>query len=165
MRHILRSCLLACTLLASLGAQTGPYDDLGLTMDGGVLTVIYGQVCGPVACASLPAGTVSGGESRSLVVYGAPVTPFVVALGLPQPCAAIPGFGNGLLLGAPVITLAVGTTSAPPFVPTPCNQGVAIVSLPVPRGTPAGITFRVQSLGIGQSGLPGFGPTLEARTQ
>lgn len=159
-------CLLSLTLLLPLlPAQSGPVNDVGLTMDGGVLTVIYGQVCGPVTCQPLPGGTIAGGESRTLVHYSAPVSPYVIALGLPGNCAQIAGIANVLLLGPPVLTVAVGLTSAPPFVPTPCDQGLAIHTLTVPRGAPSGVAFRVQSLGVSNSGALGFGPSIATAIQ
>jgi hypothetical protein len=152
--------LLSCALAQSALAQA---QDIGLTMDGGVLTVIYGQDCGPVACTPFAGGSVAAGESRSLVHFSAPQTLYAIAIGNPAACAAVPGFDNGLLLGNPLV-LGWGLTSAPPFVGLPCQQGMAVEQLTMPAGAPAGIVFRVQSFGQSLSGAFGFGPAIEATT-
>jgi hypothetical protein len=134
--------------------------DVGLTMDGGMLTVLYGQACGPVGCQPFPGGAVGQGQTRTLIHYGAPVSLYVIAAGLPAPCAAIPGIDNVLMLANPIV-LGFGLTSAPPFVPTPCQQGLAHQQLVIPPTAPIGVTFRLQSLGFGNSGALALGPAIE----
>src|SRR5688572_2394952 len=94
-------CLLLCALVArSASAQA---IDVGLTMDGGALTVIYGQDCGPVPCTPFPGGSVGANQQRNLTHYAAPQTLYVIAIGVPAPCTPIPGFDNALLLGGPIV--------------------------------------------------------------
>ena len=157
--------LLGCAFSQAALAQA---QDIGLTMDGGVLTVIYGQDCGPVGCTPFVGGQVAAGSSRSLVHLSAPQTLYAVAIGNPGACLAVPGFDNRLLLANPIV-LGWGLTSAPPFVGLPCQQGMAFEQLVIPAGVPAGIVFRVQSFGqsLGGPAGPGpfaFGPTIEATT-
>jgi hypothetical protein len=137
--------------------------DVGMTMDGGMLTVIYGQDCGPVACTPFVGGTVGIGQSRSVQVFAAPQSLYAVALGFPGTCLAIPGIENSLLLSSPVI-LNASITSAPPFVPLPCQQGVSSESFTIPAAAPTGIVFRIQVFGQSNSGAWAFGPTIEATT-
>ncbi|MFT4512979.1 MAG: hypothetical protein ACI89X_001500 [Planctomycetota bacterium] len=159
MKAILFS-FLSCALAQPVLAQA---QDIGLTMDGGVLTVLYGQDCGPVACTPFVGGSVAGGETRSLVHLSAPQTLYAIAIGNAGTCVAVPGFDNSLLLSNPFV-LGWGLTSAPPFVGLPCQQGMAFEQLVIPAGVPAGIVFRVQSFGQSLSGQFGFGPTIEATT-
>jgi hypothetical protein len=155
MRHALAS-LLALTLAPFAAAQA---TDVGLTMDGGVLTVIYGQDCGPVPCTPFVAGPIGIGQPRNLIHYGAPQTLYAIAVGLPVPCVPIPGFDNALQLWDPII-LDFGITTSPPFVPLPCPQGIANFQLVVPPSAPLGLTFHIQSLGVSNSGAFAFGPTI-----
>ncbi len=153
--------LAAALAAAPAAAQT---QDVGLTMDGGVLTVIYGQDCGPVTCTPMFGSVVGAGETRVLTQYSAPQTLYAIAFGLPGACLAVPGFDNRLLL-QDIILLDVGLTSAPPFVPLPCQQGVASFALTLPDTTPPGIVYRLQSIGVSvQSGAFAFGPAIEATT-
>jgi hypothetical protein len=136
--------------------------DVGLTMDGGILTVIYGQDCGPVTCTPMIGGAVGQGQSRTLVHYSEPQSLYAIAIGFPGPCVAIPGFDNALLLSSPLI-LGFGLTSSPPFVPLPCQQGIANESFTIPPNAPIGVVFRVQSLGVSpSSGVLAFSPAIEA---
>lgn len=151
-------CALAC--LAPATAQT---QDVGLTMDGGLLTVIYGQDCGPVGCTPFVAGPVGVGTTRTVVHYGAPQSLYAVAIGTPGPCLPVPGFDNAVLLQSPII-FDWGLTSAPPFVPTPCQQGLAPASFTIPASVPPGLVFRIQSLGQSNGGAFAFGPTIETVT-
>ncbi len=156
-------CLLLCALAARPACAQAI--EVGLTMGGGVLPVIFGQDCGPVPCTPFVAGPVGVNQPRILTHYGAPQTLYVIGLGLPAPCAPIPGIDNALLLGGPIV-LDWGITTSPPFVPLPCalSQGVANFSLVLPPTVPIGITFRVQSLGVSNSGALAFGPAIEAIT-
>jgi hypothetical protein len=160
MKSNLACLFLSSTLATAAAAQT---QDVGLYMDGGLLTVLYGQECGPVNCTPFVSGPVGAGETRSLTLFGAPVSFYAVALGFPGACLSIPAFDNVLLLDSPLI-LGFGLTSTPPFVPTPCQQGLAVETLTIPVGTPPGIVFRVQSLGVSNSGVWAFGPAIEATT-
>lgn len=152
------TCSLALSSFAF--AQT---QDVGLTMDGGLLTVIYGQDCGPVGCTPMVAGPVGVGTTRSVTHYSAPQTLYAVAIGFPGSCVQVPGFDNSLLLQSPVV-VGWGLTSAPPFVALPCQQGLATASFTIPAGAPAGVAFRIQSLGESLAGGFAFGPALEAVT-
>lgn len=162
MRRVL-SLLLLCATTTFASRAAAQATDVGLTMDGGMLTVIYGQDCGPVSCTPFVGGNVGVGQSRSLVIYGAPASLYAVALGFPGACVQIPGIENSLLLSNPII-LNASITSAPPFVPTPCQQGVASESFTIPATAPTGIVFRVQVFGQSNSGAWALGPTIEATT-
>lgn len=152
-----------CTLLAPLLVTTAAaqsVNDVGLTMDGGILTVIYGQICGPVSCAPFPAGAVHCNDRRTLTHYGAMNTPYVVAIGMPAACWQFPGIANQLLLLPPVTPLAIGVC-AQPSPTSVCPQWFARIPLVVPPTGPIGFAFRLQSLGVGNAGIPAFGPALD----
>ena len=154
---MLRTSVASLVVLAlGLSPATAQEQDIGLTLDR------LGQICGTVTCAPIPVGTIARGSTGTVFHYSAVVSPYVVAIGLPGPCVVIPGLGNSLLLGSPIETLSVGTTSTPPFVPTPCQQGVALLQLPIPAAAPVGFLFRLQSAGVSNSGTIAFGPALEA---
>jgi hypothetical protein len=159
----MRTASLIALLAGTAAAQT---NDVGLTMSGGVLPVIYGQVCGPVGCLPFPGGSVAPGQSRSLTIYGRPASLFAVAIGLPgQLCLPIPGIDNLLLLDInSLVVLSAGLTSS--YLPLPCFQGLAPASFTLPPNAPIGVVFRLQS--FGQSTFGGgfaFGPTIEAIVQ
>lgn len=156
-------CRLPFLLLAGAaitGTSMAQATDIGLTMDGGMLTVLFGQICGPVSCATFPGGSIGVGQSRNLQHYGKPASLYAIAIGLPGPCIAIPGIDNPVLLSGPVFVDA-GLTSAPPFVPTPCQQGVAGYTLAIPANAPTGFVLRIQSFGQSNSGAFALGPTIE----
>jgi hypothetical protein len=150
------STLLALLVAPYAAAQA---TDVGLTMDGGLLTVIYGQSCGPVPCTPFTAGPIGIGQPRNLIHFGAPQSLYAIAVGLPTPCVVIPGFDNALQLNGPII-LDSGITTSPPFVPLPCNQGIANFSLVLPPNAPIGLQFHIQSLGVSLGGAFAFGPTI-----
>ena len=137
--------------------------DIGLQMDSSVPTFLFGQECGPVGCLPFTGPVVPGGQTRTLFHGSAPQTLYAIAIGFPGPCVAVPGFENNLLLLTPVI-LDWGLTSAPPFVPTPCNQGIAVYSLTLPTGLPPAIPLRLQSLGQSSTGAFAFGPAIDILT-
>jgi hypothetical protein len=144
--------------------QTNTVNDIGLVMSSSNAGSVFGQACGPVTCATFPAGTVGLGATRGLTHYGAPNSPYVLAIGLPGPCTPFPGIGNFLNLAIPMQTLAIGVASAPN--PTSaCLQGSGRYVLNLPAAAPTPITFRVQSLGMSNSGAPAFGPAIEATLQ
>jgi hypothetical protein len=161
MKRSLHSFLLGAVLAAPALAQTA--DDVGLTLDGGMLTVIFGQDCGPVGCAPLFGGNVGIQQSRVLTHYGQAQSLYFIVLGLPGSCLQVPGIDNALLLTDPVIILGAGLTSSPPFVPLPCpNQGIAQETIFLPPGLPPGLVFRAQSLGLSTStGNLAFSPAIE----
>lgn len=159
----MKTLLLSLLYVAFARPATAQAQDIGLTMDGGLLTVIYGQSCGPLACSPFVAGPTGVGTTRTVIHYSAPQTLYAVAIGTPGPCVAVPGFDNSVLLQNPII-IGWGLTSAPPFVPLPCQQGMAAVPLTIPAGVPSGIAFRVQSFGQSLGGQFGFGPALESTT-
>ena len=142
-------------------------DDVGLTMDGGMLTVIYGQNCGPFTCTPFFAGPVAAGQpSRTVIVYGAQLQPFVLAIDLvnPAPCVAIPGLANSLILGLQPITLAVGAIG-PGILIGPCSQGRAFYGLAFPAGAPPGVQFQLQALAMSASqNVPAFTIALQSQT-
>ena len=151
---------LAALLLAASFAPAQS-QDIGLTSSGGPLTVLYGQICGPVACQPFVGGNVAAGQTRDFTHYGAPRSNYAIVLGLPGPCTSLPGLDNRLLLGPPFVPIAAGLTSAPPLVPTRCGQGLAPNTLAIPRTAPIGLVFRVQSFGVSNSGAQGFGPAID----
>ena len=154
------SCIVLGALAAALPSQATGVNDVGLTLSGGVLTVIYGQTCGPLACAPFPGGTIALGETRTVTHWAAPTTPYVLAIGFPGPCIQFPGVANSLLLGFPIETLAIGTVQLASSI-SACRQGAARYTLVMPPAGPTGIMFRLQSLGVGNSGALAFGPAIE----
>lgn len=166
------SLLLACTLaLASLRGQDAftPVNDVGLTMDGGVLPVIYGTSCGMALCITAPAGNIARGQPRNVTVYGAPNQPYLLAVSLGAPTCSftvIGGLliGNALMLPQPLV-LAVGVTS--PLVPgLPCQQGLGVQPLLLPATAPIGLQFLLQAMAASPT-YPGFAFTgaLQATVQ
>ena len=104
-------------------------------------------------------------DCRSVIVYGAQLQPFVLAIDLvnPAPCIPIPGIANSLILGLQPITLAVGMIGPASFV-TPCQQGRAWYGLSFPVGTPTGVSFELQALAFSPSqNVPAF--TIALRSQ
>lgn len=163
-RNMMKHTLLTFSLTVAMTAvATAQSQDVGMTMDGGMLTVIYGQACGAVGCTPLTGGSIAGGESRNLQLFGAPQTFYALGIGNPSPCVAIPGIDNALLL-QDITVLAAGLQSAPPLVPLPCQQGTAGYTLTMPNAVPAGITFRLQLIGVSGGGSLAFGPALEVTT-
>lgn len=142
---------------ASLTAQTA--NDVGLQMSGGILTVIYGQMCGSVTCTPMIGGGISPGETRGVTVWGGGGTPYVLAIGLPGTCFPFPGIANVLLLNAPSV-LSVGTTVNGPSTGA-CRVGPGRYSLSVPLGVPTGWTFRLQALATTYTSVVAFTPALE----
>jgi hypothetical protein len=163
------SLFLTAALAAALPAQGSvTVNDVGLTMDGGILTVIYGQSCGPFTCAPFHAGAVAAGQPpRTVVVYGAPAQIYVLAIDLANqaPCIAIPGIRNALILGPQPITLAIGLVG-PGSAITPCQQGRAPYLLSFPAGAPSGVQFQLQALAMSPSqNVPAFTIALQAMIQ
>jgi hypothetical protein len=164
-----------CAALLPAQTNTSSVQDVGLTMDGGVLTVIYGQACGPFSCAPFPAGTLSAStansRSRTVTIHGAPASLFVLAMGqasiVAVPCTPIAGIGNALILPLPAATLAIGVTGA--AVPNPsaaCRQGTASYLLTVPANAPRNLRFLLQAVTISAAtGAPAFTVALAASTQ
>lgn len=156
---------LSATLLTvtPLAAQLVSVNDVGLTMDGGILPVIYGQSCGPFTCTPFQAGPVGAGLPYNISVHGAPGQAFVLAIDLvPFPCIAFPGIGNALLVAQPV-TLALGIAVANPTAA--CRQGRGVHVLQTPPATPPGIQFLLQGGAFSPSlGIPAFTVALQSRT-
>lgn len=161
MNKPLLSALATASLATFAAAQA---QDVGLTLDGGVATVIYGQACGPVGCTPFPGGPLAAGQTRILTQYSAPSTLYAVAIGTPGPCVQVPGFENDLLLANPFV-IDWGVMPSPPFNPIPCQQTFLSVSLAIPAGAPPGIVVRLQSIGVTQLGRLAFGPAIECTVQ
>jgi hypothetical protein len=162
MRRLTASLFALALGLSSLAAQTTA-NDVGLTMDGGVLPVIYGQTCGAVTCTPFMAGAVSPSAVRTVTVWAASGTPCILAIGLPGVCFPFPGIANPLLLNGPV-TLAVGVTVSPgPQGARPCLPGYGFYAFPlnVPATAPTGWTFRLQALATTFAAGVAFTPALE----
>jgi hypothetical protein len=153
----LAACLLALSF-SSLSAQTSA-TDAGLMIIGASVTQTFGQMCGTVTCTPIPAGTVSPGNTRMVAAYGAPGTPYILAIGLPGPCLPFPGIANSLLLSSPA-TLSIGTTLQ--VSTSSCPVAAGRYTLMVPANAPTGFTFRLQALvmSFGQA-MPAFTPALE----
>lgn len=163
--HLLLTALALTTSTAALPAQAVRIaSDVGLTMDGGLLTVIYGQSCGAFTCTPFQAGNVGAGQQRTVAIYGAPLQPYALAIDLATPqCITFPGFFNQLLVSLPV-TLAVGMIG-PGSATAVCPQGRAGYGLLFPPGTPAGYDFVLQGVAMSH-GLrePAFTVGIAGRT-
>ena len=162
MRSLSR-CFAAVAFAAALHSQTTAVNDVGLTIGDPNTSVSVGQACGPVACTPLLGGTMAGGSTRTVLHHAAPNSPFVLAIGLPGPCLQIPGLANSLLLLPLPVTLTVGIVSSPSLTAN-CHQGTGRFSLTLPAGAPSGVVFRLQSIGVSNSGAVAFGPAIEAQT-
>jgi hypothetical protein len=168
----MRSMLLALLVCAApLPSQIRNVHDVGLTMDGGALTVIFGQACGAFTCAPFPAGpltpTAANTRTRTVTVHGAPSSIYVLGLSqapLATPCVVVPGIDNALMLGTPATILAFGVTSAGgPSTSAACRQGQGRFTLTVPGTVPPGSTFLLQALTMSAStGGPAFTVGLRA---
>lgn len=144
---------IACTAL-SLPAQN-TVQDVGLTLSPGVLTVIYGQVCGPFSCTPASAGALAAGSANEIAVWAASNTPFVVGISAavtPTPCLPLPGLANALLLD-PAAVAVFGIGVIPQQVPMPFGCQVSRQNLPfvLPPGAPSGLAFRLQAVGTSAS--------------
>jgi hypothetical protein len=166
MRMLAIAAAAAFSLLsAPVRSQNPTVTDVGLTLDGGMLTVIYGRSCGTFTCTPHVGGSVGGGENRTLTCFGAPGTAFVVALGLPAPvCFPFPGIANSLMLDPSALaTIGFGVTG---------NLGISIcpatggrLAFPVPPVVPPGIVFRLQGLATSPGLMaPAFTNAIEAQT-
>jgi hypothetical protein len=153
------SVLAVASALAALPAQvsTTSVNDVGLTMQIGTPTgpvaAIAGQVCGPFTCTPFPSGSVTSpviSNVRTVRVYGDANSLYVLAMStgpVAQPCVPIPGIGNALILGQPMMLLTFGVTG--PLLPSPsiaCRQGVGTYQLVLPIVAPSVIPFRLQAL-------------------
>ncbi|MCA8974415.1 MAG: hypothetical protein KDC98_06820 [Planctomycetes bacterium] len=159
-RFVLAAALSAPALLAQTAA------DVGLTMSGGVLTVIYGQNCGTFTCQPFVAGTTAAGQPYDVSVWGAPNQPFVLAADLPTgaPCIQIAGVANSLLLQNQPITLATGMIGSGSAIGV-CNQGRARYALQFPAGTPVGVQYLLQGVAMSASlRMPAFTVAITSRT-
>ena len=166
-----RSLLLACALLvAPLCGQNAfaAFNDVGLTMDGGVLPVIYGRYCGPALCVTTQAGPVSRGQPRMVTVYGAPNQPFALAVSLGAPTCTFTVVGGGLvgnaLMLAQPVTLSIGVTSSQ--VPgLPCPLGTGVFTLQLPMSAPVGLQFLLQAVVVSPSYPLAFTGALQTTVQ
>ncbi len=152
-------------MLAAAALPAQNVADVGLMMDGGILTVIYGQSCGPFTCVPFQAGPTGAGQPYNVYVYGAPQQFFVLAADIDgnQPCIPFPGVGNMLMLTQPV-TLAFGFIGTAP--PTGlCLQGRGQYVLQFPAGTPPGVGYRIQAAAVsGSQSIPAFTVTIRSTT-
>lgn len=157
--------LAGAALAAAAPIQAQIVTDVGLMMDGGVLTVIYGQNCGPFSCIPVQAGPTGVGQPYNVYVHGAPQQVFALAADVDagQPCVPVPGIGNLLMLSQPV-TLAFGFTGNAGAVGA-CLQGRGTYVLQFPTGTPPGVGYRLQALAISASqNVPAFTITIRSVT-
>lgn len=153
---ISRFALAAALLAAPVTAQQ--VADVGLMMDGGVLTVIYGQSCGPFTCQPFQAGPTGAGQPYNVYIFGAPLQFFALAADFPTgaACLPFPGVGNSLLLLNQPVTLAIGAIGAGSFTSV-CQQGRATYQLTFPLGTPPGVQFLLQGVAISATqNIPAF---------
>lgn len=157
------TCMFAALLSSAAFAQNA--HDVGLHMDGGMLTVLYGQSCGAFTCQPFLAGPVGAGNPHRVHVYGAIAQPYVLAIGLAPnlPCVPLPGFANALLVQAPV-TLQIGLTNSP-VLTSVCQQGRGSYVLQFPLGTPVGVGFQLQALAVSATqNMPAFTIAIESVT-
>lgn len=154
------AAVLASFLAVSIPAQTTTVTDVGLTMASGLLTVLWGQSCGPVTCTPMPGGSVGLGSTLNITHHAAMNSPFFIAIGLPGPCIPVSGFANSLLLGQPAELLAAGSVTQGSAI-SACRQGQARHTMQIPPTAPVPITFRLQSLGVSNSGQLAFSPAIE----
>jgi hypothetical protein len=152
-------------LLALAAPALAQVNDVGLTMTGPTNTSVVGQACGPLACTLFNAGTLAPGAARTVTHHAALNSLYALAIGLPGPCLQFPGIANDVLLLLPPVTLAVGVTASPGLSTSACRQGQARYQFIVPAGAPSGVVFRLQSLGVSNSGALAFGPAIEATVQ
>lgn len=153
---VFSAAMLGAALL-SVPASAQNVNDAGLMMDGGVLTVIYGQDCGPFSCQPFQAGPTAVGQPYNVYVFGTTQQFFALAADLDTnvSCLSIPGIGNQLLLAQPV-TLAFGTIGPVASIGL-CQQGRGQYTLQFPPATPPGVGFILQALVMSQSqGIPAF---------
>jgi hypothetical protein len=155
-------CCSALLVLASVPIPAlAQVTDVGLTLVGTLTgsTNMSGQICGTVTCGPLPGGTMAPGGGAVVFHHAAPDTPFALAIGLPGPCTQVPGIANDLMLSMPPVTVAVGIANG---VGNPaCQQGLMRLLLILPGNAPSGVVFRLQSLGVSNSGAPAFRPAIE----
>ena len=161
--------LLVLVLAANMPSQTGSVTDIGLTMMSGSgpasVGPVTGQMCGVVTCTPFVAPSMSGGETRAVRHHAPTNSLYALAIGLPSgACVPYPGLANYLLLMPPIETLAVGALG-PLMLVSSCQQGMAFFQLTVPATAPAGITFRLQSVGVSATGQFALSPAIEVTTQ
>lgn len=155
------AALLAGAALAISTPAQRPVPDVGLTLDfGPMLPAFTGHDCGTFTCQAYHAGGFGPGTARTFTAFGAPVTPYAIAFGLPGRCQPLPPIGNSLLLGMPVATLHVGTIGR--LVPgLRCQQGMDRFLFTMPRTAPSRVTLRFQSIGFGNGMVLAFGPAID----
>jgi hypothetical protein len=149
--------LFAPLAVAPAQISTAGVVDVGLTMQtmSPVLsaTSIVGQVCGPFTCVpfSAPnATTTSLSSTRRIRIYGDANSLWILGMSttpVSTPCLPIPGFGNALILGQPLVVVAWGVTG--PLLPGPtvaCQQAVATYNLTLPPVAPQVLPFFLQAV-------------------
>jgi hypothetical protein len=124
--------------------------NVGLELECGTPVLqAAGSVCMPVSCTVGPQQTlhVPLGANVSALVFGAPQQIFLLGIGGPLACQAIPGIHNDLALGG--IAAVVGGVLPP--VATFCAGSVSAASIQgihVPATLPAGSQFLFQALTV-----------------
>lgn len=164
----LASCTAAVVLAALLGLSapaaaqgTTPVRDVGMTLDFGPwLPAFVGYDCGTFSCTPLNGGGYGAGALRTFTAFGAPNTPYAIAVGVPGQCTNVPGIGNSLLLAPPIAALHLGTTG-PLISGSSCRQGMDRFPFTMPMTVPTGITIRFQSIGLGNGPVLAFGPAID----
>jgi hypothetical protein len=116
---------------------------------GGPFVLVAGSACQPVTCAIGPGRVLNVplGATFSAHVFGAPHQLFLLGVGGPLACQAIPGLQNDLALGG--ITAVVSGILGPQI--GTCTGPLASATLfgiTVPASLPAGSQFLFQALTV-----------------
>lgn len=157
------AALLSSALFLGAAPSQATVNDVGLTMLISN-TSQYGQMCGVVGCTPFTGQQVQRSQVLNLAHWGAPTSLFALAIALPGPCFQFPGIANSLMLDlGSMATLTVGVTGSPGIGASLCVQPSSRGpwSLPMPANAPVPITFRLQSLGISNSGTAAMTRALE----
>jgi hypothetical protein len=163
----LLACLLSFGPAAAQITAAGVHD-VGLVMTTPTVlasTQAVGQACGPFTCtpfsAPSPAATPAS-STRTVRIFGDANSLWVLMMSTTPPastpCLPIPGIGNALILGQPIVVVGFGVTG--PLLPNPtaaCQQGVGTFQLTLPTPAPNILPFYLQALTMSHAtGGPAF---------